>query len=87
MYSLVIKRAILIDRALLLEIIIPAPGLIKPNVDEPTAEADPTSISAIKNSIFFFLNSYTSFHNIHYQFLEISIYFRDRVFQFDILKF
>ena len=53
MYSLVIKIAILVNRAVLLEIIIPAPGLIKPIVDEPTAAADPTSISVIINNSFF----------------------------------
>ena len=46
--------AILVKRAVLDEIIIPAPGLIKPIVDEPTAEAHPTSISLIINNTFFF---------------------------------
>ena len=54
-YSFVIKIAILVNRAVLLGIKIPAPGLIKPIVDEPTAETDPTSISVIINSIFFFV--------------------------------
>ena len=53
LYSLVIKIALLVKRAVLDEIIIPAPGLIKPIVDEPTAEADPTSISVIINNTFF----------------------------------
>ena len=53
MYSFVIKIAILVNSFVVLEKILPAPGLIKPIVDEPTAEADPTSISVIINSIFF----------------------------------
>ena len=53
MYSSVIKIAILFIEAVLLDIIVPAPGLIKPVVDEPIAEADPTSFSVITNSIFF----------------------------------
>ena len=52
-YSLVINIAILVTKAVLLEIIIPAPGLIKPIVDELTVKADPTSISVIINNIFF----------------------------------
>ena len=53
MCSLVIKVAILVKRAVLLELLIPAPGLIKPIVDGTTAEADPTSTSVIINSLFF----------------------------------
>ena len=54
MYSFVIKIAILVNRAVLDEIVIPAPGLINPIVDEPTAEALPTSNSVIINVTFFF---------------------------------
>ena len=42
MYSLVIKIAILVNRVVLLEIIRPAPGLIKPSVELPIADPDPT---------------------------------------------
>ena len=52
-YSLVIKIAILVKRVVLDEIILPAPGLIKAIVDEPTAEADPTCFSVIFNNTFF----------------------------------
>ena len=60
MYSLVIQLAILVNRAVLLELIIPAPGLIKPIVEELTVEADPINISVIVikiffNALFFFL--------------------------------
>ena len=68
MYSLVIKIAIHVNRAVLDEIIIPAPGLINPIVEEPTAEALPTNISVIINNTFFFLLIYISFYNNHYQF-------------------
>ena len=52
-YSFVIKIAILVNRAVLDEIILPAPGLLKPNVDEPTAEALPSINSVIINKNFF----------------------------------
>ena len=52
-YSLVINIAILVSKAVLLEIIIPAPGLIKPIVELPTADALPTRISVIINNTFF----------------------------------
>ena len=55
MYSFVIKIAKLNSKAVLLEIIIPAPGLIKPIVELPTAEADTTSISTITKSVFFLI--------------------------------
>ena len=55
----------LVDKAVLDEII-PKPGLFNPIVDQPTAEADPTSIPVIINSIFF-LNFYISSY-IHYRF-------------------
>ena len=69
MYSFVIKIAILVNRAVLHEIIIPAPGLIKPIVEEPTAEVLPTSNSVmINNTFFLFKFLHIFFHNIHYQF-------------------
>ena len=52
-YSLVINIAILVNRAVLLEIIIPAPGLIKPIVEELIIEAEPFKISVIINNTFF----------------------------------
>ena len=59
MYSFVIKIAKLVNRAVLLDIIIPAPGLIKPIVELPTADPAPTSISVmINNSFFLFKNLY-----------------------------
>ena len=54
MYSFVIKIAILVSRAVLLEIINPAPGLIKPIVELLIADPDPIKISVI-NNIFFFI--------------------------------
>ena len=51
-YSLVINTAILVNRAVLLEIIMPAPGLIEPNVEELIVEADPFYISVVINNIF-----------------------------------
>ena len=63
-----IKIAILVNEAVLLEIVIPAPGLINPIVEEPTAEALPTSISVIINNTILYLNFYISSYNIHYQF-------------------
>ena len=53
-YSLVIKIAILVNKAVLDNIIIPAPGLINPIVEKLTVEADPTSVSVIINITFFF---------------------------------
>ena len=48
-----IKIAILVIKAVLLEVIIPAPGLISPTVDEPTVEPVLMSISVIINNFFF----------------------------------
>ena len=45
--------AIIVDKAVLLEIKIPAPGLIKPNVGVLVVEADPTRFSVIINNTFF----------------------------------
>ena len=52
-FSLLINKAILVNRSVLLEIIIPAPGLIKPIVEELIVEAKPINISVINISIFF----------------------------------
>ena len=52
-YSIVINIAILVNRAVLLEMIIAAPGLINPIVEELIVEADPINISVRNNSIFF----------------------------------
>ena len=67
-YSLVIIVAILVSKAVLLDIIIPAAGLIKPIVELPIAEPIPTSFSVIIIILFFNLNFYTSSYNIRYQF-------------------
>ena len=56
MYILVIKIAILVNRAVLLGIIIPAPGLIKSIVEELIVGADPINISVIINNTFFLFN-------------------------------
>ena len=65
--SFVIKLAILVSKAILLDIIIPAPGLIKLIVELPTVEALPTRILVIINKIFF-SGTYIYFYNFHYQF-------------------
>ena len=52
MYSFVIKVEILVNRAVLDEIIIPAPGLINPIVELPFADPDPIEVSVIMNSFF-----------------------------------
>ena len=53
MYSLVIKIAILVNKAVLDEITIPAPGLIRAIDELPTADPAPTRISVIINNTFF----------------------------------
>ena len=61
--------AILVNRVVLLEIILPELGLIKPTVEELIVEADPIKISVIiKNTFFLVKILYNSFYNIHYQF-------------------
>ena len=45
--SLVIKIAKLVSKAVLLEIILPAPGLIKPIVEKLIVEATPINISSV----------------------------------------
>ena len=54
MYSLVIKIAKLVNKTVLLETMIPAPGLIKPIVELLIVEADPINIPGIINNTFFF---------------------------------
>ena len=53
MYSLAIKIAIFVNKAVLLEIIIPAPGVISPIAEVLIADPDPIKISVIINNIFF----------------------------------
>ena len=48
-----IKVAILVNRAVLDDIIIPAPGLINPNVEVLIADPDPINILVIINNILF----------------------------------
>ena len=67
MYSIVIKIARPVNKAELLEIKIPAPGLTKPIVELPIAEPVPTSISVIMNNIFF-IQVFTTSYKIDYQF-------------------
>ena len=52
MYSFVIKIAMDVDRAVLLEITMPTLGFIKPIVEVPIADPDPIKISVIINKIF-----------------------------------
>ena len=69
MYSFVIKIAKLVDRAVLDEIIMPTPGLMRPIVELLTADPASTSISVmINNTFFFYSNFYISFYIILYQF-------------------
>ena len=53
MYSFVINLAIDVNRAVLLEIIIPARGLIKLIAELPIADPDPIKISVININTFF----------------------------------
>ena len=80
MYSFVINMAILVNKAVEDEITMAAPGLINAIDELPTALPDPTSISVIIKSIFFYLNFYIFSYNIHYQPSEISKYSRDHIF-------
>ena len=61
MYSLVIKIAILVNKAVLDEIIMPAPGLIRPNVELLISDPDPIKISVIINITFFLFNFFYFF--------------------------
>ena len=67
-YSLVINIANLVNKAVLLEKIIPAPGLINPIVELPIADPDQIKNSVIISNIFFYLNSYIFSFKIHYLF-------------------
>ena len=61
MYSLVIKIATLVNEAVLLELVIPAPGLFKPFVELPIALPVPTSISVIINNAFLLFKDFYLF--------------------------
>ena len=50
------KIAILDNKAVLLDIILPTPGLIKANDEELIVEADPIYISVIINKTLFLFN-------------------------------
>ena len=60
-YSLVIKIAILVSKAVLEDIIIPAPGSIKLIAELPIAEPLSTRISVIINNTFFLFKFFYSF--------------------------
>ena len=60
-----------VNRAVLLEITLPAPGLIKAIDELPTAEEAPTRISVIINNIFFFFN------NLYFFFIDSLSFLRD----------
>ena len=68
MYSLVIKIAILVNKAVLDEITIRAPGLIKAIAELPAADLAPTNISVIINNTFFLFIDLYFFNSIHYYF-------------------
>ena len=68
MYSLVTKIAILVNRAVLIELIVRAPCLIKTIVELLIVEADPTGISVIINKFFCLIIDLYFFHDIQYQF-------------------
>ena len=52
-YSFVIKTAMLVNRAVLDEMIIPTPGFIKAIVELPIADPEPIKISVIIDNTFF----------------------------------
>ena len=54
MCSFVIKIGILVNEAVLDDMIIPAPGFIIDNVVELIVETDPNKYSVLKNTTFFF---------------------------------
>ena len=58
MYSFVINIAIDVNKAVLDEILIPTPGLIKPNVELPIADPDPIKISVKINNTFFLFHDF-----------------------------
>ena len=53
MYSLVIRKAVLVKKAVLDDAIIPTLGFIKPIVEVPIAELPTTNISVTIKNIFF----------------------------------
>ena len=53
MYSFVINIAINVNKAVLDEIIILVPGLMKPIVELPNADLDPIKVSVIINNTLF----------------------------------
>ena len=61
MYSLVIKIATLVNKAVLIEIIIPAPGKIKHIVELPIALPVPTSYSVKFNNTLFSFKAFYFF--------------------------
>ena len=61
MYSFMIKVAILVNKAVLLEIIIPTPELIKPHVEQPIADPYPIKFSVIVNNLFFLFSDFYFF--------------------------
>ena len=67
MYSLVIKIEILVNRAVLDEILIPATGLINLIIELPIADPDPIKVSLIINNSFFLINFLYFFYNVDYQ--------------------
>ena len=68
MYSLVIKRATLVNKLTLDHITMPALSFNIANVLEPIVEPNPITFSVTINNFFFFPNFYISSYNIHHQF-------------------
>ena len=60
-YSLVINIAILVNKAVIDEITIPAPGLIKPIVKLPITEPDPIKKSVTIHKTFFLIQDFYFF--------------------------
>ena len=61
MYSFMIRIAILVNRAVLVEIKILAPGLIKPIVELSIVDPDPIKTSVINNNNFFLFSDFYFF--------------------------
>ena len=60
-----------VNRAVLLEITMPTLGFIKPIVELPIADPDPTKISKIINNIFFLFN------DLYFFFIDSLSFLRD----------
>ena len=60
--------AILVNKTVLLEKILPAPGLIKPIFEVPIVDTDLIKVSVTFNITFFLFKFLYFFYNIHYQF-------------------